>query len=406
MKEVFGNTKNVKMEITINHDLLNEIGINSQERILKFKENKRKASSLLMRLENHSSLKDFLKTNFNYNNQTSEKEFFYNLFTQNTLLSELIDIILFLSKNINQRLTKEIYEKAYLRRESDIAKILFESYLDPEKDILRKIHYQNYLGTQRYIESNRKAGNFPNIPNTISDSEIQTLLRECSQLKQRKKINVWYVLPTDQGLAIFIYVNARRSKVIPSTTKRRNQFIKYSKSNIIYLRNNGKKLLIYSRDIQRNIKYASAIFYESSSKDNPFELIFDIKEIESQKVEVENFISNLLTNRDEFFTLEDLSFYPDKSRYAGTLMSLKRENGSLTDILTFIKTIFPSAFNLSNLQEITFSHDGFQFTLNFWMNGEEIIVNYNYKARDPELGQKLVSYLKEKYRINLNKRTK
>lgn len=394
------------MEFIIDHNLLNEIGIDAEIRIKKFRKNQRKAQSLFMRMEKYPGLKDLLKIKVGKNRLISDKEFFYNLFNQNKTLAELIDIILYISKTINYKLAREIYEKEFSIKEQEIPKILFNSYLNPQKDIFRKIHYKNYLDTQKHIEANRKRGNFPNIPNNTSDSEIQTLLRGCSYLKQRKKIKVWYVLPTDQGIAIFIYVDARTRKRIPSTIKKRNQFIKYSKPNIIYLRNNGKKLLIYSRDIHRNIKYASAIFYEKSSKTTPFEPIFDIKELKSSTIDVNNFILKIIKNEDELLTLEDLSFYPDKARHQGILMSLKRESGLLVEIINLIKRSFPDAFNLISIQEITFSYEGFQFTLNFWGVGEDIIINYNYRGRDPELGQRLVSYLKEKYSINLNKKVR
>lgn len=390
--------------ITINDGLFNEIGVDSQDRKKKFSKINRKKMSLFIRMDNRVKL--FLSGKFNKPSEMDEKEFLYDLFEKNEDLCELLDLIIHSSKSIDKDKAKEIYEKEFHRIESSIQKILLEGYFDEEKDLLRKIHYYTFIKTQKNIEANGSIDlQNDSRMESLDENSAQELLRSCKELKQNKKIKVWYTLRTDDGIAFFIYVDAKSRKKVPSIVRKRNTFIKYSKPNVIYLMNDGKKLLIYSKDVDRNLKYASAIIYETSTKEEPFKVCFDIEEKLTKKSNINHFIKELIDSKTEGIKLESIVFYPDSAKYGESSIALNGAGGRLNKLLTDLKAFFGiDNITASIIQELKISFNGYHFTLVFWENGNNLIINYSHQFRDQSIAQEFTTFLESKYSLFLNKK--
>lgn len=389
------------MEPLIDHNLFNEIGIDSKERIKRFKKIKNKHNSLNPRIKKDKKFFDYLSKRFGKRKEESEKDFIKRLSNQEGT-SNIIDLILVTKNKLDGEIAREVFKKERYYEDS-LSIIAFDAY--ENKDLLRKIHYTSFLKTQRHLVLNSNQKLELDLDD-CKEEEIQELLKKHPKIKQKNIINIWYVLKNEEGVAFFIYAEAKNKKVLPSPKKKFNHFVNYSKPNVIFFRNKGNELLVYSRDIERNIKYASAIACKKDKNLGEFKKVYEVSEYPSNKTDIDKFLDDLLEDKIEEIKLLDISFTPQSSKYDSSVTIKKNKDGLNLIFSDLEKTWGNSFINSQKVEDIKLLFGSIQINLIFIQvkhNKSEIYIRYNYSSRDPSVGKNIKEILNKKYNLKLNK---
>ncbi|MDO8555927.1 MAG: hypothetical protein Q7R96_02015 [Nanoarchaeota archaeon] len=388
--------------ITINHELFNELGIDSEELERRFKKMPNPERSLSARLE-----KDLIIKIQKENPITAEsnEKYFRELYQKNVSLCILLHIIARKSEYFDEQITKELYEKQF-KESPKIQIMLFNAYLTSDKyDLLRIIHYTRIVRDKRYLTYKCKdkfeTEKIVDIDEATAESFIKTVIKSKNK---KKNIHVWYILKQDEGIAFFIFRKAKSRKSIPMTYKKGYQFVDYSKPIIIHLRDECKTLEIFSGEIKQSIKYATAIV-ANYCKDKSTQLTYEQSNQKTTVKDMNYFISEILNNKDEKLELRKLKFKPKEESF-DAFMTITKDKDEIKEIINKIEEIFEKKISSENCWEIEVKFDNKLFSLHFMPESDEIIVSYTPKSSDSYISNRFINHLKSRYRLYLNKRVR
>jgi hypothetical protein len=311
----------------------------------------------------------------------SKEKFWNNVHNEFPEFSLFLYLVLHSAKKINEDILKKIYEK---NLHKDALGTVQEKYFElaihaNNKDYLRQIHYTTLLDYDKYIICEKKEGIPINNIDTITDDEAQELIRSKYKGKNKSNINVWYVLKTDDGLAFFVYQKAKIKKPLPTNTKRRNQFINYAKPLVIYLTNNYKELRVYSTDIERGIKYASAMLTTRNKTKEDYKKAYENTFVKTAPKHVDNFITNVIDGKIPQLQLKEVKFSLNQHDADITVTRRKDDLKKLLKIITENNKV---KLNSSTVGTMKVHFENRQFTINF-MKQENVIAEYSLTGKFP-----------------------
>jgi hypothetical protein len=388
--------------ITINHELFNELGIDSTELEKQFKKMPNPERSLSARID-----KDLLAKIRKENpiSAESNEKYFRALIEKNFALCTLLYIIARKQDYFNEDITKELYQQKF-REIPSFQIMLLNAYLTSDKfDLLRLIHYTSILRKKNHVVHKTKDKfKIENIE-SVNEVSAESLIKSVIKSKEKKKnVHVWYVLKQDDGITFFIFRKAKSRKSIPLTYKKGYQFVDYSKSIIINLRDECKTLEIFSGEINQSVKYAKAIVM-NYCKDKTVQLHYEPSAEKTKVIDINQFINEILNSKDAQLELRKLKFKPKEESF-DTFMTITRDKDDIKGIMDEIEKMFEKRINSENCWEIEVKFDNKLFSLHFMPEPEEIAISYTPKSSDSYIANRFVNHMKSKYKIYLNKKAK
>ena len=391
----------------IEEDVWNEIGVDASFISEKFKRMSNPCYSVAMRIS--ESLLRLIKHEFSV--KRDEKiDVIKELWKNHSDFVEFLHLIIWYANNkMDENVAKDIYELEFKKHAPEKQTLLYKSIREkPDSDILRKMHYTNLIQRKTFLTCSigDKSLKNENI-SKINEKEAEEIIKAHVKKPKKNKINVWYVLKTKDGVAVFVYVNAKSRKQLPSTHKKRNHFLRYSKPLIVYLTNETQKLHVYSNDVDTTMDYASALI---SKYDKPQEAkvkqCYWKDEFRTENSKSSIFIDSVINEKDEQIKLMEIKFYPDKSKY-DSIITISKQSDDIKDVIKDQEEYYGVGISNKNIISATVVFGKCNFIVSFGSSQENsCVVTYGTRKRSFSDIQAFVEYMKKTFDISLNKRSK
>src|SRR3989344_5035323 len=392
--------------ISIDHQLFNELGIDSEELANSFEKMSNKERSLSSRID--VDVLALLRSEYP-ETVSSNEVFIRSILVKNYKLCVLLHILARKIEKFDSERSKELYTKLFKRNApSSIQKLILEAYLIGKSfDLVRKIHYTGLLKRGIFIScKNLKELDGVSIGSATSEIAEKTLRSLFRNRKKKQSINVWYVLNTDVDTAFFVFRKAKSRKSIPSSWKRGYDFVEYAKPLMFCISDNCKRLDVYSGEINQSIKFASSLVITSNPTVSLEQPLYQPSNTFTEKSKVDDFISKVTNGEDQYMELIELKFQPKKEFHDAHITTTKSRD-NLKEMLKKIEEYFQTSINSNIVSQITTKYKNKLFMIYIADESEhEVVVCYTPHTKDFPLSREFEKYLSDTYKLKLNKKTR
>lgn len=392
--------------ISVDHQLFNELGIDSEELTKAFDKMSNKERSLSSRIE--KEVLTLLREEYPENIE-SDEIFIRSVITKNHDLCVVLHILTRKIEKFDQQVSTELYTKLFEKNApTSIQKLILEAYtLGSAHDLIRKIHYTGLLKRGRSISCNNlKEFRGISIDSITSETAEKTLRSLFKNRKKKQSINVWYVLNTDGDTAFFIFRKAKSRKSIPSSWKRGYDFVEYAKPLMFCISDNCKRLDVYSGEINQSIKFASSLVINSNPMVSLEQPLYQPSNTFTERSKVDDFISKVTNDEDQYLDLIELKFQPKKEFHDAHITTTKSRD-NLKEMLKTLEEQFQTNINSSIVSQITIKYNNRLFMIYVAEESElKVVVCYTPRTKDFSLSKEFEKYLGDAYHLKLNKKTR
>ena len=179
----------------IDEKMWNEVGFECADIIKRFRSIKNPANSISRRIEANLLIR--IKNKFSIESENTYN-YLKKLEESNPEFLDFIHLLIYASNKLDEEITKSVYEKEFSNQAPNVQMILYQGLTDrPNSDLLRKIHYTTLIERRGYLTCSIKKSSFKNDLSSLDEDQAQKLIREQIKKSLRKKVNVWFVLKTD-----------------------------------------------------------------------------------------------------------------------------------------------------------------------------------------------------------------
>ncbi|VVB59853.1 Uncharacterised protein [uncultured archaeon] len=391
--------------IQIDHQLFNEIGIDSENFLKKFEKMKSKERSLAARFD--KEIMDFLRKTYPEEIESDEL-FLRKVIEKNHNLCALLYIITRKIDLFDNEVCKTLYLGVFNRQISSKQQILLDAYTeDADHDLIRKIHYTALLNKGRYITcKTTKELDGVSIKDLTAEKAEEVLRSLFKDRKSKQLINVWYVLDTGEETAFFVFRKAKSRKSIPSSLRKGYDFVEYAKPVMFSLCHGCKDLNIYSGATNQSIKFASSLVANGNASVVDGSPLYEETDKYTEKSKINELLSRIIGSADESLELIEIKFRP-KVEFHDAYLTVIKSKDDLKKMLLQLESYFQTNINADIVSAITVRFNNKRFLI--YINDEsdnECSVCYSPKNRDYIAAKEFTKYLGEKYKIGLNKRSR
>ena len=392
--------------ISVDHQLFNELGIDSEELAKSFDKMSNKERSLSSRIE--KEVLTLLRTEYPEKIESNEV-FIRSLLTKNYNLCAVLHILTRKIEKFDPLVSTEVYTKLLKQKApTSIQKLILEAYTTgTAHDLVRKIHYTGLLKRGRSISCNNlKEFEGVSVVNVTSEIAEKTLKSLFKNRKKKQSINVWYVLNTGDDTAFFVFRKAKSRKSIPSSWKRGYDFVEYAKPLMFCISDNCKRLDVYSGEINQSIKFASSLVITSNPTVSLEQPLYQPSNTFTERSKVDEFISKVINGEDQHMELIELKFQPKKEFHDAHITTTKSRD-NLKEMLKKIEEHFQTSINSNIVSQITTKYKNKLFMIYIADESEhEVVVCYTPHTKDFSLSREFEKYLSDTYKLKLNKKTR